>query len=647
MRKISRLLLSMSGLFPAIGQPVFAQPTFELAPIEVLAAPIIAGNAVDRFGGVSSVVGEEQIRDLNAQDLQSALRRTPGVSISRYNPIGSFGGSEGGAVFVRGLGSSRPGGEVKTYVDGVPVMMGVFNHPLMDILPIDSARSIDVIKGPQPHRFGNTFSAINLTPKSLAVDGQRARLQLAGGTHHTWVQTLDAGYRDGPLDLYLSQGYRRSNGARAQGDGRLTDVYARLGYAFDPHWNLSLTGLYSDNRASDPGAEGRPDTREGDYATRLSLGILSLSHDHDQMSGSLKFYWNRGEGDWTDQVPPAGNTLTDWEQYGLRVAETWRAWPQGEILFGLDLDRVTGQTRFEPTNAPAKRFQGPTFSLDSPYFAVNHRIDIGNGWQLTPSVGLRYYSHNEFANQWAPQAGLILANHSTELHASYARGVNYPGLDVVVFSQSIIPPLGASWQDLEAETLDHFEVGIRQQISIRLHAELTAFYDDGDNRYLIDPPPPTPPRYANLGAFRIRGAELTVNAAPSDDLTLFAGLTLLDTDPSDLPYAPDTSLSLGANWQASARLQLNFDAEYVSSMQVVSQARRLGAVNTDEVDGYFLLNGRFSYQLPIGTKGQAEGHAPASELFLALENLTNTQYEYRPQYPMPGTTAMLGMNLVF
>ena len=41
--------------------------------------------------------------NLNAADLGTALRRTPGVNISRYNPIGSFGGAEGGGIFIRGM----------------------------------------------------------------------------------------------------------------------------------------------------------------------------------------------------------------------------------------------------------------------------------------------------------------------------------------------------------------------------------------------------------------------------------------------------------------------------------------------------------------------------------------------------------------
>mgnify|MGYP000308265566 CR=1 FL=1 len=37
------------------------------------------------------------------------------------------GGDQGGAVFIRGMGTSRPGSEIKTYVDGVPFYMPVWN----------------------------------------------------------------------------------------------------------------------------------------------------------------------------------------------------------------------------------------------------------------------------------------------------------------------------------------------------------------------------------------------------------------------------------------------------------------------------------------------------------------------------------------
>ena len=242
---------------------VHAETPVALPALDVVSTPIIEANRVDPFAGVSTVVGEDQVRDLNAQDLPSALRRTPGVTISRYNPVGSFGGAEGGGIFVRGMGSSRPGGEMKTYVDSVPVMMGIYNHPLMDILPVDAAGSIEVVKGAQPHRFGNTFSAINLQPKVVRDEGHLARLSAQGGSFDTWAETLDVGVREGPFDAYVAQGWRRSDGDRDHADGRTSNVYGRLGYQLSPEWQASVMGLYSNNYAMDPGEVGKPATRQG------------------------------------------------------------------------------------------------------------------------------------------------------------------------------------------------------------------------------------------------------------------------------------------------------------------------------------------------------------------------------------------------
>ncbi len=85
---------------------VFAQST-ELSALRVTATPIVEDNRIDAFSSLRTVVGEDQVREENAVDLASALRRTPGVQISRFNPVGAFGGSEGGAIFVRGLGAKH------------------------------------------------------------------------------------------------------------------------------------------------------------------------------------------------------------------------------------------------------------------------------------------------------------------------------------------------------------------------------------------------------------------------------------------------------------------------------------------------------------------------------------------------------------
>lgn len=77
-----------------------AQAQEAAAPVPTVlisASPIVEQQSTDAFGASRTDVGSTQIRELNALDLSSALRRTPGVAVSRFNPVGSFGGDEGGA----------------------------------------------------------------------------------------------------------------------------------------------------------------------------------------------------------------------------------------------------------------------------------------------------------------------------------------------------------------------------------------------------------------------------------------------------------------------------------------------------------------------------------------------------------------------
>ena len=144
----------------------------KMPEVVVVASPIIEGNQVNDSGSQVTTVNKEQIENLNAQDLPSALRMTPGVVISRYNQVGSFGGADGGAIYIRGMGSSRPGAEIQMLVDGIPKFAGVWAHPLMDIMNVDIADSIEVYKGAQPILFGNmSMGAVNIITKRQKEDG--------------------------------------------------------------------------------------------------------------------------------------------------------------------------------------------------------------------------------------------------------------------------------------------------------------------------------------------------------------------------------------------------------------------------------------------------------------------------------------------
>ena len=608
--------------------------TAATARVEITATPIIDQQRSDAFGSLSTEVGEAQVRDLNALDLSSALRRTPGVTVSRFNPVGAFGGDEGGAVHVRGLGASRPGSEVKTYVDGIPFYMGVWNHALLDLLPVGGMERITVHKGPQPQRFGNTFAAIDLTPRRVRQDGLSANLRLAGGSFGTLVEQADVSLRQGDAELLVVQGHARSDGHRAQADGRLDNALVSGTLRLNQNWTVGLLALGADNLVSDPGVEGDPASRTGSFGTRGTLAAVSLAHAHGPWQGRLQVYANRGSSHWAN--PTAATVHSTFALSGLRWREALQPWDGGELVAGLDIDHLQGSVAFNGFTA----FSGVSLRLASPHVALAHTLAVAPGWTLTPSAGLRLYRHNVYGNSSAPHAGLVLARgEALALRLNAARGLNHPGLDAALLN-AIVPPLGGapdSWRTLQPEQMDHVELGVRWAPARGTALDVALFHDRLQHRYVFAFPPAVAlPSFTNLGRYRVQGAEATWQQQWGASWRSFAGLTLLDSSLADLPYAPKRALAAGLTWQQGA-WRLSGDAQAQSRMAVLNRARADGAPNPAQVAGFAVVNLRAALALPV--------LGPRGEVFLAIENLFDRRYAYRPGYPMPGRSGQLGVNL--
>ena len=613
----------------------------EVAPVTEhvrVVPPIVDATTFDTFAGTQTVVSASQVQSLNAVDLASALRRTPGVTISRFNPVGSFGGAEGGSVHVRGMGASRPGSEIRTYVDGVPFYMGLWNHPLLDLLPVNGIERITVLKGPQPQEYGDAFSAIVIDSARATGQGFAGSVRVAGGSFGTLVEQALASGRAGAWEVVASQGLARSDGHREDAYGRLANAAARIGYRWSDDWSVSGRVMHITNVATDPGQFGLPATKTGRYETSGTLLAATVSHDFTAAQGTLQVYRNTGAGNWYGQQPPDDDTLTQFALTGLRWRERLRAWSGGTISGGLTVDRIDGNAQFHPAApAPPSTFDGVTFTVTSPHVAVDHTFVLPRGWRLTPSAGIRQYVHSQFDGEVAPHAGLVLeASRPISVRAGYARGVHYPGQEVAVLSR-LIPPLGDTWRTLSAETLDHVEVGVMVAPTASTTVDVAWFADRREDRYVFAfPPVVTRPTFLNLGAYRTQGAELSVQQRVSPGWQVFGGLTLLDASIAGVPYTPEATLVVGVTGRIG-RLSLAADLQSQSAMDVFGRARTPGAADLARVDGFTVVNLRPSFRLPA--------FGDRIEAFVAIENLFDRAYAFRPGYPMPGTSMQVGVTI--
>ncbi|MES2522294.1 MAG: TonB-dependent receptor plug domain-containing protein [Gemmatimonadota bacterium] len=619
-----------------------------LPPVRVSAPPVIQGDSIDRYGALRTTVGADQIRDLDAIDLAAALRRVPGVTISRWNPVGAFGGGSGGGVFVRGHGTSRPGGELKTFIDDVPFYMGVWNHPLLDLLPVNAMDAITVHKGPQPQVVGNTFSAIRLSSRAAQADGVHGDVSVASGAFNTLVQQANLSLKTGRLGIAAAQGFARSDGHRPDADGQLANGLLRVDLAISSALRATFTGMLVGNSARDPGIAGQPSSRTGRYDTRGSLLSLALHHTAGSaargLRSTLQVYRSAGDGDWYDQPAPDGNTLASFALQGLRLRGELTPWRGGSIVAGLDVDEIDGDVRFDRV-APGVRstFEGPTLRVLQPHLAIANRMGILGGWAWTPSVGVRAYDHNTLADEIAPHAGLVIEHENgLRLRAQIARGINYPGLDAAAIS-ALVPALGASWQNLSPERMLHSEVGASFGYGLgkarRVSVDAVAFRDDVSERYLFAfTPASVPPSFRNLGAYRMRGIETSVRLDAGAGVALFGSGTWLEPSLASLPSAPARSFSGGAVWDAR-RWRLSVDANGQTGMFVNTLGRAASATNTQRVNGFSVWHGRLA--VPVSRRGAR------TELFVSADNLLDRAYTYLPGYPMPGRWFTFGARAEF
>jgi iron complex outermembrane receptor protein len=609
----------------------------DLPKINVIANPLIESTYLDAYSSTSSIVSQDQIRDRNAVDIASALRTTPGVQISRYNPVGGYGGDQGGGVYIRGLGTARPGSEIKTYIDGVPFYSGVWGHSLLDILPVNGMSSITVYKSPQPQINGNNFASINLTTKSATENGTHGDGRLSAGSFGTIIEQASVSSKQDNINFVLSQGFMKSNGHRANADGELKNIMGRLGVDINDHWKADATFLYTDNYANDPNLVRVGDgTYNGSanavpkYETNAGMLTAAISHKYDSFNGEFRAYATSGKAKWSNYY----NYLykQEFDMNGFKFKENFIPWTGGLISGGVDFDNIYGKSSSSATVINDM----PDMRITSPYIAVNQTIAVNNEWCLIPSAGIRFYEHNIYSSKTAPHAGLSLVSEKATFFANASRGVNYPG-------QETVAVLGASsnWRTLSANDMNHYEIGMKLNPIKGTQFDMSIFHDQINSRFAysyFDPSVMRANAYKADGD-HTNGAELSLKQNLGDNWLGFVSYTYLDPQSSiNLPYMPRSAFVLGLNGNVGL-FKVAFDAQHQTKMWANTNNRVVqwgtGIGTTKEVDAFTVANVRVSYPIPqMGKKG---------EVFVAAENLFDEKYEYAPGYRMPGISGHLGV----
>ena len=221
-----------------------------------------------------------------------------------------------------------------------------------------------------------------------------------------------------------------------------------MGYQINENWDVSLFTLWDDNSAKDPGEVGAdPSERLGTYKTKSWLTLGKISNHYENADGHLKVYYNTGDGDWLDEPTDTAGVTSDlyneFTYYGFKAKENLYLWKGGQMTFGLDWEVTEGKIHDAVQYGGMGELGGSRVYHPFPHMprSINF-LETRKALYAIPSAGVRFYDNSDFENEWAPHAGVVFGYHDTQLHARYSRGILYPGLDVVVMSEAVIPGLG-------------------------------------------------------------------------------------------------------------------------------------------------------------------------------------------------------------
>lgn len=623
------------------------------------------------FGTQFNVVTEEQIRLQGALDFYDALRNVPGVMFQKKNILG---GQTSSSLYIRGRGASHPSPDLSILFDDVPRSGVLYGQALADGIPVYALGGMELYKYPQPSRFGSGYGMINFIPKYMTEPGTELKIGMEGGSYGTFAENIGMGMKEGKGDVYAAQSHVRTDGHVAHSSADQTSYYLNTGYQLTDAWSLRLMANHVDASTEAPNSPltGAPMYPER-FDTETTLVTLSLANSYKKASGYIKGYYNNTNFYLIGENSGTATSKQSNDLYGLRARETFWLWKGSEIVAGFDLDRMNLENRQSfHTTGKETVWDFPDITVVSPYVAISQQFGSDDGVHIIPSAGLRHYANNTFADKTTPQAGLVVGYGNTNLHANYARGVNYPSPVVLQnFLGNKGLPSGFDTEKIKPEVVDHYEIGLSHVEEGLGSINATVFYDDGKDRlraYMWGAAPDETFFNSSTARYKIRGLELSGTLTPMQSLDLFAGATWMrvkargddGVERDRMPYTPSFAFQAGFKWRFLEHFQLSGDYQYLRDIYAATSARTSNPSNpsssfaeltdTDRLPNVNVVNLRLDYEFDYEPWQIRDGR-----IFLAIDNVFDADYAYALEksgtqkacYFMPGRTVMAGFELTF
>ena len=566
--------------------------------------------------------------------LADVLRRVAGVHVDQ---VGGRGGT--GSVYVRGADPNY----TLVLVDGVRVndptnaRGGSFDLSALDIADVER---VEVARGPYSAVYGGDALAgvINIVTRHAPAAKGYASLDAMGGAYDTREIALNAG---GPVvggnwDMGFSDSHE---GEQVRGNEFAS---RRVSGTFDTEFGESTTMSFS-GRFTETEREGFPDDSGGyefadirDVEKRdadESVFGLGLTH----RAGAATFALTLGYLDRDDHVDSPGVAPGVRDPFGVPPSivdsnlERLTATFTGTQKFSDNVSLAYGAEwqREEGASDGSLDFGGgfvlPTsFALTRNSWAPFAEVRLDSGFGLSTQVGVRVDNPDGYSSVTSPRLRVAyeFADSGFTVASAWGKAFKLPSM------YALGHPLVGN-PDLVPERGESYEIELSQRM-LEGKARWSATYFDGEFRNAIDFDSGPPPMLVNRNRVDSNGFELAGLLGVGEQWTLDASVTNVDSriaSGGQLRNRPEWRAGLGAHWAPNAVLRFSAAATYVGSS--FDSSIPTGDV---ELPAYTRVDVSAVWQL-----------SPRFETYLAIDNLTDQQYEQFIGFEARGIAPRLGV----
>lgn len=593
-----------------------------------------------------TVITKQELEQSKKTTVIEALQEVLGLFVIQS---GSVGGSA--SVILRGANSEH----TLVMIDGVELNDPITPSRTCDLshLTVEIIERIEILRGPQSTLYGSDAMAgvINIITKK-GQGKPSFHLSSVGGSYKTFLGT--AGITGSVEKIHYSlwatsfetQGISAANAlleGNEEADGyKNLSLSARVGYQISDNIDFDFTSRSIRTKTDIDnfgGAFGDDPNNIQEYDSLFFTGQirgLVLHNRWEQKLSLSSVNYNRENENPIDEGHPFDSDQSkfksrlwklDWQHnLFLHKANT--------LTFGFEHQAEQGESEYH-----SESIWGPFTNIFPLKKATNTGIYVQDQLRLADRLfltgGLRFDSHSQVGHSitYRIAPAYFFQQTGTKVKATYGTGFKSPSLYQLYAPGTIWGPIGNG--NLEPEETTSWDVGIEQTLwGGNVLVGATYFSSRFENLIEFD----STEGFINIARASSAGAEILIQASPSDNLLLSASYTRTEAKDEDT----NDNLLRRPKDKFTARLNLRFFKKGQIVLSLIHTGEREDTEWIEwiptrvKMSSFNMFNGAFSYDIFQDV-----------QVFIRLENILDEEYEMIRGYGTPGFSAFGGFEIRF